>query len=88
MIGQFAALKAISRACVRVEQSTEGTPRFHISVLLCIPGPDILARSSGCTFQEALLKASTSVRKTLATRALKARQLNGAARGVKAAHRG
>lgn len=88
MVSQFAALKPVSKATVRVEQATEGTPRFHLSVLLCVPGPDIVARASGCTFPEALLKTASSVNKTLARRALNARRLNGAARGVKAAHRG
>jgi len=85
---QFATLKPISRAVVRVEQQREKTPRYHLSMMLCIPGPDVLARSAGHTFDEALLKLHTSVRKTLATRLLKARRLTGAVRGVKPAHRG
>jgi hypothetical protein len=42
----------------------------------------------GTPFEEALLKLRTNLRKTLATRLLKARRLTGAARGVKPAHRG
>jgi hypothetical protein len=73
---------------VRVEQQSEQTPRYHLSMMLSIPGPDVLGRSSGHTFEEALLKLRTNLRKTLATRLLKARRLTGAARGVKPAHRG
>jgi hypothetical protein len=85
---QFATLKPISRALVRVEQQSEQTPPYHLSMMLSIPGPDVLARSSGHTFDEALLKLRANVRKTLATRLLKSRRLTGAARGVKPAHRG
>jgi hypothetical protein len=85
---QFATLKTISRAHVRVEQLTEHTPPYHLSVMLSIPGPDVLARSAGHTFDEALLKLTASVRKTLGMRLMKARQLDVAPRGVKAVHRG
>lgn len=84
----FATLKPISRALVRVEQQREKTPRYHLSMMLSIPGPDVLARSAGHTFDEALLKLRASVCKTLATRLLNAHRLTGAARGVKPAHRG
>lgn len=85
---QFASLKTISRAVVRVEKQPEKTPRYQLSMMLSIPGPDVLARTAGHTFDEALLKLHSSVRKTLATRLLNARRLTGAARGVKPAHRG
>ena len=85
---QFATLKTISRAHVRVEQLTEHTPPYHLSVMLSIPGPDVLARSAGHTFDEALLKLTASVRKTLCMRAMNARRLSDASRGVKAMHRG
>lgn len=85
---QFAALKTISRAVVRVEQQRDKTPRYHLSMMLSIPGPDVLAKSAGHTFDEALLKLQSSVRKTLAARLLKTRRLTSAARGVLPAHRG
>jgi hypothetical protein len=85
---QLASLKTISRAVVRVERQPEKTPRYHLSMLLSIPGPDVLARSAGHTFDEALLKLRVSVHKTLATRLLNARRPTIAARGVKPAHRG
>lgn len=84
----FVALKPIFRAVVRVEQQPEKSPRYLLSMMLSIPGPDVLARSAGHTFDEALLKIQASVQKTLTTRLLKARQLTAAARGVKPAHRG
>ncbi|WP_461786046.1 hypothetical protein [Prosthecobacter sp.] len=85
---QFAALKPISRASVRVEQQSEQAPRYQLSMMLSIPGPDVLGRSSGHTFEEALLELRANLRKTLATRLQKTRRLTGAARGVKPAHRG
>jgi len=87
-LAQFATLKTISRAQVRVEQLSEQTPPYQLSVMLSIPGPDVLARSAGHTFDEALLKLTASVRKTLTMRAMKVRELNAAPRGVKALHRG
>jgi len=84
----FGSSKPISRAAMRVEEISEHPPRYHLSMKLSIPGPDILARSDGNTFDEAMLKLIASVRKTLASRAMKVRQINGAARGVKAMHRG
>jgi hypothetical protein len=85
---QFATLKTISRAQVRIEQLSQQTPPYHLSVMLSIPGPNVLARSAGHTFDEALLKLTASVRKTLTMRAMKVRELNTAPRGVKAMHRG
>ncbi len=84
---QFASLKPISRAVVLVEQQWEKTPRYLLSIMLSIPGPDVLAYSIGHTFDEALLKLRVSVRKTLATRSLNARQPTRAACDVKPAHR-
>ena len=85
---QFATLKPISRAVMRVEQIAEKSSHYHLTLILSIPGPDVLARSTGYTFDEALLKIHSSVIQTLAKRSSKARQLSGAARGVKPAHRG
>lgn len=87
-LAQFATLKTISRAQVRVEQLSDQTPPYQLSVMLSIPGPDVLARSAGHTFDEALLKLTASVRKTLSMRAMKVLELNAAPRGVKALHRG
>jgi len=85
---QFATLKTIYRAVVCLEQQPEKTPRYHLSMMLSVPGPDVLARSAGHSFDEALLKLHASVHKTLATRLLKARRFTGAVRGVEPAHRG
>lgn len=85
---RFAAMKPVTRAQVRVEELKEGTPRYHISMTLSIPGPDVLARSWGHTFDEAMIKLNATVHKTLTMRAMNARQLTGAARGVKPSHRG
>ncbi len=85
---RFAALKPVSRAVVRVEEMQEGKPRYHLSMNLSIPGPDLLARSCGHTFEEALLKLNATVHKTLTMRVTKVRRFSGAARGVKPSHRG
>ena len=85
---QFSSLKTMSSASVRIEEKTEHAPRYKLSMMLSIPGPDIRANSVGHTFEEAMLKLTASVRKAMATRELKARQRTGAARGVKAMHRG
>ena len=85
---QFTSLKAISRAQVRIEQLSQHAQPYHLSVMLSIPGPDMLARAAGHTFDEALLKLTASVRKTLTMRAMKVRELDAAPRGVKAMHRG
>lgn len=85
---QFAAIKAISRVQVRIEQLSQKTSPYQVSVMLSVSGPDVLASAAGYTFEEALLKLNSMVRKTLTTRAMKMRELNGAPRGVKATHRG
>ncbi len=85
---QFASLKPISRAQVRVEQLSQQTPPYQLSVMLSVPGPDVLARSAGHTFNEALLKLTASVRKTLTMRAMKVREVDSAPRGATAMHRG
>jgi hypothetical protein len=85
---QFAAIKAISRVQVRIEQLSQKACPYQVSVMLSVSGPDVLASAAGYTFEEALLKLNSMVRKTLTTRAMKMRELNGAPRGVKATHRG
>jgi hypothetical protein len=85
---EFASLKPISRATFCVEEHTAGAPRYQLTMLLCIPGPDVHVCTRGHTFDEALLKLAAAVRKTLSKRTLKQRQFNGATCGVKANHRG
>jgi hypothetical protein len=84
---QFAKLKPISRAVVRVNELPESTPRYQLTMNLSLPGPDVLERSTGHTFDEALLKLQTGVRKTLMLRAQKSKQLDAAPRGVQPSHR-
>lgn len=88
MVGQLSAVKTISQAQVRVEQLTQKAPPYHLSICLSLPGPDVLASAAGHTFEEALLKLTAIVHKTLRLRAMKARGIDAAPRGVKAAHRG
>lgn len=82
------SIKPISRASVRVEEQAKDSPSYHLTLMLTMPGPDVLAHGAGHTFDEALRKLEAATVKTLETRVHKARQLNGAVRGVKALHRG
>jgi hypothetical protein len=82
------SVKHISRASVRVEQQTSHSPAYILTLMLTMPGPDVLAHGTGHTFEEALIKLEAAALKSLENRAHKARQLNGAVRGVKALHRG
>jgi hypothetical protein len=84
----LATIKRVSRASVRVEEITEGGPRSHLTMMLTMPGPDVISHGIGHTFDEALLKLTATVRQMLTMRAMKLRQHDGAARGVKALHRG
>lgn len=82
------SIKPISRASLRVEEQAKSSPAFHLVLILSMPGPDVLAHGIGHTFDEALRRLEEAAHKTLESRARKARQLNGAVRGVKALHRG
>jgi hypothetical protein len=81
-------IKPISRASVRVEEQANDSPAYHLTLMLAVPGPDVLAHGVGHTFDEALKKLKAAALKALENRARKSRQLNGAVRGVKASHRG
>jgi hypothetical protein len=81
-------IKPISRASVRIEEHDEGGMPFHLTLMLTMPGPDVLSHGTGHTFEEALLKLSRAAKKTLTERVLKSRQPTDAAMGVKATHRG
>jgi hypothetical protein len=82
------SIKPISRASLRIEETPKSSPAFHLVLILSMPGPDVLAHGIGHTFDEALRKLEESAHKTLDSRSKKAKQLNGAVRGVKALHRG
>lgn len=85
---RFAAVKSISQASVRVEESGWQGARFRISMMLSIPGPDVAVEASGQTFDEALSKLNHAVNRSLAQRAQKARRNTDAPKGVKAQYRG
>ena len=73
---QFATLKTISRAQVRIEQLSQHTPPYQLSVMLSVPRPDVLARSAGHTFDKALPKLTASLPKTPTPPSLKDREPN------------
>lgn len=85
---QAAALKSISRAQVRISEIPEQTPRYSLKIRLSIPGPDVHMSSSGHTFEEAMLKLQTMLRKTLLHRSRTSRKIDEAPLGVKASYRG
>ncbi len=84
----FAALKPVSHAGIRVEENIESGHRFHISMLLSIPGPDLAAQAKGQTFDEALSKLNASICRSLTQRAKNNRRNTDAPKGVKPQFRG
>jgi hypothetical protein len=88
MLEEMATLKQISLASVRVEEMAESSKRYHLTTILRMPGPDVLAHGDGHTVEEALTKMADKIRHTLQVRAANSRKQDGAARGVKATHRG
>jgi hypothetical protein len=88
MLEEMATLKQISLASVRVEELTQSSQKYHLTTILRMPGPDVLAHGDGFTFEEALKKMADKIRHTLQTRIEASRREDGATRGVKAIHRG
>ncbi len=88
MLEKLGSVRPITRASLRIEEGLEAAPPFHLILMLSMPGPDILVHSTGQTFEEALLKLETSAHKKFEVRAVKSKQADRAARGVKAMHRG
>lgn len=87
-IAAFAALRRVSSAGVRVEERSHDGPRFEISMLLRIPGPDLAGDAHGQTFDEALAKLTRELQRDLARRESKQRRHTGAPKGVKPQFRG
>jgi hypothetical protein len=85
---QFAALKPVSQALVRVEENPGSGHRFRISMLLSIPGPDLDVQAQGQTFDETLSKLHATIHRSLSQRALKTRRNTDAPKGVKPQYRG
>jgi hypothetical protein len=87
-IEAFAAKRRVSSAGVRVEERVSDSPRFEISMLLQIPGPDLAGAGSGQTFDEALVKLTKKLWRDVAVRERKLRRNTDAPKGVKASYRG
>ncbi|MCA1962542.1 MAG: hypothetical protein LDL31_01195 [Prosthecobacter sp.] len=88
MLENLRHYKHLTRASLRIEETkNSGTP-FHLTLMLSMAGPDILVHGRGQTFDEALMKTANAATKVFETRAQKQKQVNGAATGVKAIHRG
>ena len=84
----FAALKPVSHAGIRIEETPDTGSRFQISMLLSIPGPDLAAQAQGQTFDEALAKLNASIHRSLTQRAKNTRRNTAAPKGVKPQFRG
>lgn len=50
----LAEIKPISRASMRVEEVETSAEPFHLTLMLSMPGPDVLAHGRGNSFQDAL----------------------------------
>ena len=88
LLEDVAALKSITQAVVSVEEVPDQSQRFRLRTLLCVPGPDVQADAFGHTFEEALLKLRGQIQQRLRKRQSSRLRSDGAARGVKAMHRG
>jgi ribosome-associated translation inhibitor RaiA len=64
------ALK-IDEAIVRLEQSSEGSPRFRTFVHLVTPGPDVIAEGRDHTLLAAINKVIASLKEKIGHRAMK-----------------
>lgn len=58
-------IKTISRARLRVEEAAESTDSFHLTLMLSMPGPDVLAHGRGNSFQSALDQINSQAHKKL-----------------------
>jgi hypothetical protein len=59
-------VKAINRASLRIEQNATSPEPFHLTLMLSMPGPDVLASAQGTGLQETLFQLTASTRKKLA----------------------
>ncbi len=69
-----AIVKPITKASMRVEESLESTPPFHLTLILSMPGPDVLVHGLGQNFYEALMNLVATAFKKLAEQNQKAFQ--------------
>ena len=58
-------IKPISRARLRVEEEGKSTDPFHLTLMLSMPGPDVLAHGRGNSFQSALDQINSQAHKKL-----------------------
>lgn len=58
-------IKPISRASLRVEEEGTSAEPFHLTLMLSMPGPDVLVHGRGQSFQTALQQISTGAWKKL-----------------------
>ncbi|MCX6851562.1 MAG: hypothetical protein NTY98_21890 [Verrucomicrobia bacterium] len=58
-------IKAIARARLRVEEEADSTDSFHLTLMLSMPGPDVLAHGRGNSFQSALDQINSQAHKKL-----------------------
>lgn len=66
----LAEIKLISRASLRVEEEETSAEPFHLTLMLSMPGPDVLAHGRGHSFQNALQQLTLGVREKLSAQVL------------------
>ncbi|MBL9201851.1 MAG: HPF/RaiA family ribosome-associated protein [Opitutaceae bacterium] len=64
----LAARQRLEEAVVRLHDERESTPRFHASVFLRVPGPDVHAAGSDRTVRLAVEKALDAAEAQIASR--------------------
>ena len=69
----LAARQRLEAAVVRLEEAGGGSPRFHASVLLRVPGPDIHATACDHTVRVAVEKVLGAVEAQVAARSSRRR---------------
>jgi len=75
MLEKASAAKQISVASVRVEEVSGSEQQYHLTTMLRMPGPDVIAHGDGPTFDEAMQKMSVKILHHLQTQAANANEL-------------
>ncbi|MDI1311823.1 hypothetical protein [Prosthecobacter sp.] len=65
-------IKPIARASLRVEEEEASAEPFHLTLMLSMPGPDVLAHGRGHSFQHALHQLTSVAQGMLSAYAQKA----------------
>jgi hypothetical protein len=67
----FAEIKPISRVSLRIEKEDTSAEPFHLTLMLSMPGPDVLVHGRGHSFQNALQQLTSAAQSQLSASAQK-----------------